>query len=1640
MKNTVKRIVAASLAVVMVMLMMPFGVIDFPISATAVTNDIGEVESAGGMGLLGTGYNMLGDQPIRDATLKRQIFNMENLYSALATEDRKPISTTGNGPQYSYEFVQDLSSYLRTQSNKTNVSIGVNAKIKLVTIDAQYKLDITKTTENSGSTSKEYAIMKASNIVGTMKMDLDNFKALYDKVLANNGNIFNQNFVSAVKSVGASPDPSDFIEKYGTHILVGYSEGGEAVVTYSGQTLSKTDTYSNNTKHEVSGAVDATKLVSIKGSYSNDKTNGGTDTSSSQYISYTGKSYGSATLMTGLAGDSQQFNDQSVKDFIEGIQKGNDKTEPMLDEQLELVPIWKILEATGDDEFVKAAELIEDYYNQAILEDCIQFYDEYLGEDYVPADDKDASADIIEWLYRNPDKVTIITTAAQLALIGKDKDYPLHGVYVLANNIDLSTLPNYDNWTPIGTSPEAAFTGKFYGNYNTIENLKITSASVYTDEKGVSTGYAGLFGYVGEKAEINNLKVEGEISASASESTYIGAVAAFNRGTVSNCYDAVIYNVEYTSIGDLNIPARYISPGNVENSTIVLGDDVGIRLSGTYENVNIEIENNGIQTPAYIILENANITGSSTNGTIYNKGNRPIYIISTKNSESETGSNSISGAQEAIAINAPDSSVYIFGDTELTVTGGAGAKGVDGEIFKIGEDGKNGCVAIKSYQLCINCVAIIKIIGGEGGDGGNGGPGDKNLMTISKRAGNGGNGGNGAEAVCISDKILIIDSNIELICGDGGKGGNGGRLFGGFPSECASGGRGGDSAYTMLSKSLISSNSNVILGGGIGGKGGNGGAGATDSIRGADGINGSSSHAEYDGHHYMLIKGALTWEEAKSACEALGGHLVTITSAEENAIVRGLLPPENIFIGMSDHVTEGTWVWVTGEEFAYTNWAPGEPNNYGGDQDYGAIYGTGSSSAGMWDDESLNRGYICEWDDYTLNVEQPDADDQVPNILSGIICGAIDSRTEEDVTDDGTIKSVNNPVWADVKVQIAKPVEKVDYFSDADDAVDPNNLWIETNVLGHIGDYSMTFNRYCMDHVDNRMGYILISHSGCKRYIPVYITRTVATGIEIVNQGPTEFVKDMPFNINGLEVKVLFNNTNHTETITANDSRISCIAPAMDRYGQKTVTICYQDDDITAEAQYKINVGMLATLDIEIVNFPTDYMTQKQGAPLKTEGMEVEALMNDGTSKVIDLKDLSFSVSPSLCTVGESTVTVTYEKTGASFTKTYKINIVANPNFDHAWNSGTVTTPATHTAEGEMLYTCTVDNCGATKTEKIPGLTGHVFGEWTSVDGETHKRVCPCGEEVTLAHEWDDGVEKTPATHIAEGEMLYTCDDCPATKTVSIGPITEHAYGDWAQHDATQHKRTCECEAVEYEDHVYTESLVTLAPTYTEEGSQTSTCTTCGYVLTEVIPAIGIENAPTIAVEGDAFVTGQTVNVRIRLKNNPGIASVKFALAYDTEVLTLTNITYNTDIGGQAQQPQNYNSPVTLNWINGTADSEGDFLFATLTFTVNPNAVVGSTTKISLTYDENDIYDITETNIEFFVEDGEFTILDYMPGDMNGDFTVNNKDISRLFQYLSGWDIEANDKALDINGDGVVNNKDLTRLFQYMSGWDVEIH
>lgn len=121
-------------------------------------------------------------------------------------------------------------------------------------------------------------------------------------------------------------------------------------------------------------------------------------------------------------------------------------------------------------------------------------------------------------------------------------------------------------------------------------------------------------------------------------------------------------------------------------------------------------------------------------------------------------------------------------------------------------------------------------------------------------------------------------------------------------------------------------------------------------------ITGFTNQQNYNGHSYYRSTGSATWTTARSNCVAMGGHLVTITTSAEQSFIFNIWPSG--WIGLTDEVTEGTWRWVTGETYSYTNWNSGEPNN-SGNEDYVQFV-----SNGRWNDlnNSSSLPYVLEFE------------------------------------------------------------------------------------------------------------------------------------------------------------------------------------------------------------------------------------------------------------------------------------------------------------------------------------------------------------------------------------------------------------------------------------------------------------------------------------------------------------------------------------------------------------------------------------------------------------------------------------------------------------------------------------------------------
>ena len=122
------------------------------------------------------------------------------------------------------------------------------------------------------------------------------------------------------------------------------------------------------------------------------------------------------------------------------------------------------------------------------------------------------------------------------------------------------------------------------------------------------------------------------------------------------------------------------------------------------------------------------------------------------------------------------------------------------------------------------------------------------------------------------------------------------------------------------------------------------------------------------------------------------------------------------------------------------------------------------------------------------------------------------------------------------------------------------------------------------------------------------------------------------------------------------------------------------------------------------------------------------------------------------------------------------------PTGAHVWGNGVVTTAPTETTPGVRTFTCS--GCGDIREETIPATGAH--------DYQFTKNVAPT---------CTDG-----------GYDLYTCSGCGATERRNLT-------------DAAGHK--------------WDNGVVTTAPTETTPGARTFTCTVCGDIREETIPATG---------------------------------------------------------------------------------------------------------------------------------------------------------------------------------------------------------
>ena len=456
----------------------------------------------------------------------------------------------------------------------------------------------------------------------------------------------------------------------------------------------------------------------------------------------------------------------------------------------------------------------------------------------------------------------------------------------------------------------------------------------------------------------------------------------------------------------------------------------------------------------------------------------------------------------------------------------------------------------------------------------------------------------------------------------------------------------------------------------------------------------------------------------------------------------------------------------------------------------------------------------------------------------------------------------------------------------------------------------------------------------------------------------------------------------------------------------------------------------------------------------------------------------------------DSSATSSTYSAGATYSKNNSITLYAVWSCAHPYDSGKIITVATCTSTGIKTYTCT--NCGKTKTETIAKNSSNHAGGTTiknaksatcSSEGYTGDKYCSgCGVKLSTgqtiaktAHSYNSGTITTAATCTTAGVKTYTCTVCKTTKTETIAALGHNFNGaSRTNSDGSVSYKCTRCNeygntvsltkiAIESmpSKTVYNigESLNTsglkLKLTYSDASTKsvTSGFTTSGFNSSTagtktitvsyggkttsfnitVNSAAVDESSAQITVDSAKTTAGQTVQLCVKLKNNPGIAGLVFSLDYDKNALTLTN-TSNGSLFDSFTPGKNF---MWDSANNVTADGT----LATFTFNVSENAEKGD---YSISVTVRSCVNEAGEDITLNVVGGKISVIDFKYGDANGDGIINMKDVVLLRQYIANYDYDTNTSSVtvtpgaDANGDSKIDMKDVVILRQYIANYDYD--
>ena len=175
---------------------------------------------------------------------------------------------------------------------------------------------------------------------------------------------------------------------------------------------------------------------------------------------------------------------------------------------------------------------------------------------------------------------------------------------------------------------------------------------------------------------------------------------------------------------------------------------------------------------------------------------------------------------------------------------------------------------------------------------------------------------------------------------------------------------------------------------------------------------------------------------------------------------------------------------------------------------------------------------------------------------------------------------------------------------------------------------------------------------------------------------------------------------------------------------------------------------------------------------------------------------------------------------------------------------------------------------------------------------------------------------------------------------------------------------------------------------------------------------------------------GLTISVPVRIEKNPGLVAVQVVVEYDPSVLTPVGFSNGAIWKSDLTSNLNYASNQVLFVGASSTLMTGDGEIAVIDFEVKPDAAYGEYLLEIDVQELNTLYGSTQQNVPFTKADGKVNIAAYKIGDINNDGEIRASDATEILLYVAQMkpftDLQL--LAADVNGDGKVTSADATEI------------